>query len=187
MFWRLIPLMILAFALQTTWFGGLRLGSAPLNLVFGVALCGAMLGGARVGFWCGLGAGYLMGLGAMWHPGSFLVSHLLPCVLVGLAASKFEVSLAGFGGDSWDFPESNSVSFAFADRVFSGVLGHFDVVANRGASAAELASVRACSSFRGAAPRVGLELKANFYATFALKSSRTGTVYTLQSPQNLFA
>ena len=92
MFWRLIPLMILAFALQTTWFGGLRLGSAPLNLVFGVALCGAMLGGARVGFWCGLGAGYLMGLGAMWHPGSFLVSHLLPCVLVGLAASKFEVS-----------------------------------------------------------------------------------------------
>ena len=105
----------------------------------------------------------------------------------GLEIRGFALSLAGFGGDSWDFPESNSVSFAFADRVFSGVLGHFDVVANRGASAAELASVRACSSFRGAAPRVGLELKANFYATFALKSSRTGTVYTLQSPQNLFA
>ncbi len=91
-YWRLLPLLIVAFAIQTTWLSGVRLGTGSLNLVFGVALCAAMLGGPSVAFWVGIGAGYLTGLGAMWHPGSFLVAGLVPCLLVGFLASRFETS-----------------------------------------------------------------------------------------------
>ena len=91
-YWRLIPLMVLAFVLQTTWLSGVRLGSGNLNLVLGVALCASMLGGPGIALWVGLAAGYLNGLGAMWHPGSFLMSNLVPCLIVGYLAGRFETS-----------------------------------------------------------------------------------------------
>jgi LytS/YehU family sensor histidine kinase len=91
-YWRLLPLLIVANAIQTTWLSDVRLGTGNLNLVFGVALCAAMLGGPSIAFWVGIGAGYLNGLSAMWHPGSFLVAALVPCLIVGFLAARFETS-----------------------------------------------------------------------------------------------
>ena len=87
-FWRAIPLLIVAHALQTTWLAPLHLGAASLDLPFLVALAVALLGGATRGALAGAGAGYFAGLSAMLHPGSLLVSRLVPCVLVGLAAPR---------------------------------------------------------------------------------------------------
>lgn len=91
-FWRVVPLIILAHALQTTWLASLHLGVAQLDLPFLVAISVALWGGAERGAIAGAGAGYLAGLAAMWHPGSFLVSRLVPCLLVGLAAPRLRVT-----------------------------------------------------------------------------------------------
>lgn len=87
-FWRAVPLLILAHALQTTWLAPVHLGAAKLDLPFLVALAIALVGGAQRGALAGAGAGYLAGLAAMLHPGSLLVSHLVPCVAVGWLAPK---------------------------------------------------------------------------------------------------
>ena len=91
-FWRVLPLMLLAHALQTTWLAPVRLGVAGLDLPFLVALSTALWGGAARGAVAGAGAGYLAGLAALWHPGSFLVSRLVPCVLVGVLAPRVRVT-----------------------------------------------------------------------------------------------
>ena len=91
-FWRVIPLMILAHALQTTWLARVHLGAASLDLPFLVAIATALWGGAGRGAIAGAGAGYLAGLAALWHPGSFLVSRLVPCALVGAAAPRLGIS-----------------------------------------------------------------------------------------------
>ena len=88
-FWRAVPLLILAHALQTTWLAPLHLGAASFDLPFLVALSMALTGGAGRGALAGAGAGYLAGLAAMLHPGSLLVSRLLPCVAVGVLAPRF--------------------------------------------------------------------------------------------------
>ena len=87
-FWRAVPLVILAHALQTTWLASLHLGAASLDLPFLVALAIALAGGPGRGAFAGAGAGYLAGLSAMLHPGSLLVSRLVPCVMVGWLASR---------------------------------------------------------------------------------------------------
>ena len=91
-FWRVVPLMILAHALQTTWLAPVRLGEAHLDLPFLVALSTALWGGNPRGALAGAGAGYLAGLAALWHPGSFLVSRLMPCLIVGAFAPKLRVT-----------------------------------------------------------------------------------------------
>jgi hypothetical protein len=90
-FWRVAPVLILAHALQTTWFAAPFLGIGRADLPFLVALSAAMLGGMEVGLLAGIGAGILGGLGAAWHPGSFLVSRALPPVLLGSLVGRFSV------------------------------------------------------------------------------------------------
>jgi hypothetical protein len=90
--WRAAPLLVLAFLIQTTWTRGASVGPATLDLAFCVALAMALLGGARVGMWAGAGAGYLAALQAMVHPGSFMVSRFVPCLLVGALAPRFTSS-----------------------------------------------------------------------------------------------
>ena len=87
-FWRAVPLLILAHALQTTWLAPVHLGAASFDLPFLVALSIALAGGPQRGALAGAGAGYLAGLAAMLHPGSLLVSRLVPCVAVGLLAPR---------------------------------------------------------------------------------------------------
>ncbi len=91
-FWRVLPLMLVAHALQTTWLAPLRLGVAQLDLPFLVALATALWGGVGRGALAGAGAGYLAGLAALWHPGSFLVSRLVPCLVVGALAPRVRVT-----------------------------------------------------------------------------------------------
>ena len=88
-FWRLAILMIVAHALQTTWFSSPIFGLSRPDLPFLVALCGALLGGFEVGAIAGIAAGVLSGIGAAWHPGSFLISRALPSALLGAAAGRF--------------------------------------------------------------------------------------------------
>ena len=83
-----MPLLILAHALQTTWLMPLHLGAANFDLPFLIALAISMAGGPGRGALAGAGAGYLAGLAAMLHPGSLLVSRLVPCVFVGFLAPK---------------------------------------------------------------------------------------------------
>ena len=85
-FWRAAPLIILAYALQTTGLLSVHWGAAQLDLPFLVALCVAIEGGAARGALAGAGAGYLAGLAAMLHPGSLLVSRLIPCAVAGWIA-----------------------------------------------------------------------------------------------------
>ncbi len=87
-FWRAAPLLILAHALQTTGLLPLQLGAARLEWAFLVALAVALIGGIERGALAGAGAGYLAGLAALLHPGSLLVSRLVPCVFVGLVAPR---------------------------------------------------------------------------------------------------
>lgn len=87
-FWRAVPLLILAHAFQTTWLASVHLGAASLDLPFLVALAIALSGGPQRGALAGAGAGYLAGLAAMLHPGSLLVSRLIPCVAVGWLAPR---------------------------------------------------------------------------------------------------
>ncbi len=91
-FWRAVPLLVLAHALQTTWLTtwlvSLHLGAASFDLPFLMALALALTGGAGRGALAGAGAGYLSGLAAMLHPGSLLVSRLVPCVALGLLAPR---------------------------------------------------------------------------------------------------
>ena len=88
-FWRAAPLLILAHALQTTGLLSVHLGVAALDAPFLLALCVAIEGGMGRGALAGAGAGYLAGLAAMLHPGSLLVSRLLPCALAGWLASRW--------------------------------------------------------------------------------------------------
>ncbi len=87
-FWRAVPLLILAHALQTTWLAPLHVGAASFDLPFLVALSVSLAGGAGRGALAGAGAGYLASLAAWLHPGSLLVSRLVPCVAVGWLAPK---------------------------------------------------------------------------------------------------
>ena len=87
-FWRAVPLMIVAHALQTTWLAPVHLGAAGLDAPFLVALAVAIAGGPARGALAGAGAGYLAGLAALLHPGSLLVSRLVPCILAGWAAPR---------------------------------------------------------------------------------------------------
>lgn len=88
-FWRLAILLILAHALQTTLFSAPVLGVARPDLPFLVAISGALLGGFEVGTIAGIAAGILSGIGAAWHPGSFLVSHAVPSAILGEASRRF--------------------------------------------------------------------------------------------------
>ncbi|HEX8465576.1 MAG TPA: hypothetical protein VF627_13240 [Abditibacterium sp.] len=90
-FWRAAPLLLLAHALQTTWFSTPLFGLARPDLPFLVALSLALLGGVEVGAVAGIAAGVLSGLGAAWHGGSFLVSRALPPALFGALARRFAV------------------------------------------------------------------------------------------------
>lgn len=90
-FWRLALVMILAHALQTTLFAVPILGAARPDLPFLVALAGALLGGVEVGAVAGLAAGVLGGIGAAWHPGSFLISRAIPSAILGAASRRFSV------------------------------------------------------------------------------------------------
>ena len=90
-FWRVAPLLILAHALQSTWFSNSFLGIGRPDLPFLVALSAALLGGWEIGALVGIGAGLLSGLGAAWHPGSFLVSRALPPAFLGFLAGRFSV------------------------------------------------------------------------------------------------
>ena len=89
-FWRLAGVMIVAHALQTTVLAIPILGLARPDLPFLVAIAGALLGGFEVGAVAGIGAGVLSGIGAAWHPGSFLISRTLPSVLLGAGARRRE-------------------------------------------------------------------------------------------------
>jgi hypothetical protein len=84
--------MLLAHALQTTLLAAPLLNLARPDLSFLVALAGAMLGGFEVGAVAGVGAGVLAGLAAAWHPGSFLVSRVIPPALLGSMSKRFTVS-----------------------------------------------------------------------------------------------
>ena len=88
-FWRAVPLLILAYALQSAGLLPVHLGVATLDAPFLLALCVAIEGGAARGALAGAGAGYLAGLAAMLHPGSLLVSRLVPCVLAGWLAPRW--------------------------------------------------------------------------------------------------
>ena len=88
-FWRAAPLLILAYALQSVGLLPLHLGVARLDAPFLVALCVAIEGGAGRGVWAGAGAGYLAGLAAMLHPGSLLISRIVPCALTGWLAPRW--------------------------------------------------------------------------------------------------
>lgn len=88
-FWRLAILMIVAHALQTTLLAAPIFGFARPDLPFLVALAGALLGGFEVGAIAGIAAGVLGGIGAAWHPGSFLISRAIPGALLGAAARRF--------------------------------------------------------------------------------------------------
>ncbi len=68
--------------------GQLHFGAASFDLPFLIALGVALVGGTQRGAFAGAGAGYLAGLSAMLHPGSLLVSRLVPCVAVGWLAPK---------------------------------------------------------------------------------------------------
>ncbi len=88
-FWRIAILMIVAHALQTTLFAAPILGAARPDLPFLVALSGALLGGFEVGAVAGIAAGVLGGIGAAWHPGSFLLSRAASSGLLGALAGRF--------------------------------------------------------------------------------------------------
>ncbi len=83
--------MILAHALQTTLFAAPILGAARPDLPFLVAISGALLGGVEVGAVAGIAAGVLSGIGAAWHPGSFLLSRAIPSAILGRASRRFSV------------------------------------------------------------------------------------------------
>lgn len=91
-FWRMVPVMLLAHALQTTLLAGPFPGLARFDLPFLVALAGAMQGGFEVGAVAGVGAGFLSGLAASWHLGSFFISRSIPPALLGSMAKRFTVA-----------------------------------------------------------------------------------------------
>ena len=91
-FWRVAILLIAAHALQTTWLAPLHLGAASLDLPFLVALSCALWGGVARGALAGAGAGYLDGLATLFHPGSSLISRLVPCVLAGAGARHLKIT-----------------------------------------------------------------------------------------------
>lgn len=88
-FWRVAFLMILVHVAQTTWFHGSLLGAARPDLPFLIALSSALLGGVEVGAVAGIAAGFLSGLGAAWHPGSFLISRALSAAGLGALSTRF--------------------------------------------------------------------------------------------------
>jgi hypothetical protein len=83
--------MILAHVIQTTWFAGPFFRLSHPDLPFLVALAASLLGGFEVGAVAGVGAGFLSGLGAAWHVGSFLVSRAIPPAILGANAARFSV------------------------------------------------------------------------------------------------
>ncbi|PQV65324.1 hypothetical protein B1R32_10163 [Abditibacterium utsteinense] len=88
-FWRVSLLLIVAHLTQTTWLSGPFLGAARPDLPFLVALSSALLGGVEVGAVAGIASGFLSGLGAAWHPGSFLISRVIPATGLGALAARF--------------------------------------------------------------------------------------------------
>lgn len=90
--WRAIPLLILAFCLQTTWLRTFTFGGASLDLVFCVALCVSLQSTPSAALGFGAGAGYLAFLSGMWHPGSFMFSRFVPCAVVAALVPRFTVS-----------------------------------------------------------------------------------------------
>lgn len=90
-FWRIVPLLIIAHAVQTTWLSGPMWGWVRPDLPFLIALAAGLLGGTQIGAVTGIAAGLLTGLGAAWHVGSFLVSRALPPALLGALVGRFSV------------------------------------------------------------------------------------------------
>lgn len=90
-FWRLIPVLILAHVLQTTWLAGPLWGLDRPDLPFLVALSAALLGGVEIGIITGVAAGVLGGLAAAWHVGSFFVSRTIPPAVLGTLSTRFSV------------------------------------------------------------------------------------------------
>ena len=85
------PLLLGAHLLATTWFSGVVWQDAALDGAFLVAISLALLGGLERGAWMGLGAGFLAALVADWHPGSYFVARLIPCLLIGFLAPRIAV------------------------------------------------------------------------------------------------
>ena len=88
-FWRAIPVLLLAVALQTTWLARFEPLGVHLDLPFLVALSVALLGGVQRGAWAGFFAGLLMSVYAPWHPGSMVVSHAVSGGVMGLFQRRF--------------------------------------------------------------------------------------------------
>lgn len=90
-YWRVVPVLILAHVLQTTWLSGPFWNLARPDLPFLVALSAALIGGLEIGVIMGVVAGALGGLAAAWHPGSFLVSRTIPTAILGALSTRFSV------------------------------------------------------------------------------------------------
>lgn len=84
-FWRAVPLLALAYVLQTTWLAHVTFFGVHLDLPLLVAVSVSLAGGAHRGAWTGFGAGLLDGTGAAFHLGSFLVSRTAAAGLVGFS------------------------------------------------------------------------------------------------------
>ncbi len=90
-FYRVIPVLLLVVALQTTWLAGLQIAGVHLDLPLLVAVSVALLGGATRGAFTGFFAGLLTGYFAPWHLGSFVMSRTIGAGAFGFFRRGFSL------------------------------------------------------------------------------------------------
>lgn len=86
--YRALVLVLVFHLIGTTWGKNLGWQNAFVDLPLCCALCLALLGGWEIGAWAGALAGVLMMWTSWKNPGSLLVSHLLPPMVIGFFASR---------------------------------------------------------------------------------------------------
>ena len=83
--WRIWPVLLIAFALQTSWLARVQIGGAHLDLPLLVVISVALILGWRWGSVVGLAAGLVTGYVVAKNPGSFAFSRLFVGAILGLA------------------------------------------------------------------------------------------------------
>lgn len=83
--WRIWPLLLLAFALQTTWLARVQVWGVHLDLPLLIVLCVSLAVGWRTGMVFGLASGLVSGYLLAKNPGAFALSGMITGAVVGLA------------------------------------------------------------------------------------------------------
>lgn len=82
--WRIWPLLLLSFALQTTWLARAQVWGVHLDLPLLIVLCVSLTLDWRTGMVFGLASGLVSGYLLAKNPGAFALSGLITGAVVGL-------------------------------------------------------------------------------------------------------